>query len=45
MHFICKNTDNVLLKDFVVCIVGEMAQDVGMMESIVVSFPSSLVGF
>ena len=26
-------------------IVGKMAQDVGMMESIVVPFPSSLVGF
>ena len=26
-------------------IVGKMAQDVGMVESIVVSFPSSLVGF
>ena len=30
---------------FVVCIVGKMAQDVGMVETIVVSFPSSLVGF
>ena len=29
----------------VVCIVGKMAQDVGMVESIVVSFPFSLVGF
>ena len=28
-----------------VCIVGKMAQDVGTLESIVVSFPSSLVGF
>ena len=28
-----------------VCIVGKMAQDVGMVESIVVSFASSLVGF
>ena len=28
-----------------VCIVGKMAQDVGMVESIMVSFPSSLVGF
>ena len=27
------------------CIVGKMAQDVGMVESIVVSSPSSLVGF
>ena len=30
---------------FVVCIVGKMAQDIGMVESIVVSSPSSLVGF
>ena len=37
--------DCLLLKGFVVCIVGKMAQDVGMVESIVVSFPSSLVGF
>ena len=29
----------------VVCIVGKMAQDVGMVESIVLLFPSSLVGF
>ena len=36
---------NVLLEGFVVSIVGKMAQDVGMVESIVVSFPSSLVGF
>ena len=28
-----------------VCIVGKMAQDVGMVESIVVSSPSSLVVF
>ena len=28
-----------------VCIVGKTAQDVGMVESIVVSSPSSLVGF
>ena len=28
-----------------VCIVGKMAQDVGMVESIVVSSSSSLVGF
>ena len=28
-----------------VCIVGKMAQDVGMVESIAVSSPSSLVGF
>ena len=28
-----------------VCIVGKMAQDVGMVEGIVVSSPSSLVGF
>ena len=28
-----------------VCIVGKMAQDVGMVESIVVSLPSSLVAF
>ena len=27
------------------CIVGKMAQDVGIVESIVVSSPSSLVGF
>ena len=27
------------------CVVGEMAQDVGMVESIAVSSPSSLVGF
>ena len=27
------------------CIVGKMAQDVGMVESIAVSSPSSLVGF
>ena len=27
-----------------VCLVGKMAQDVGMVESIVVSFQSSLVG-
>ena len=36
---------NVFLEGFVVCIVGKMAQDVGMVESIVVSSPSSLVGF
>ena len=35
----------ITLESFVVCIVGKMAQDVGMVESIVVSFPSSLVGF
>ena len=29
------------LESFVVCIVGKMAQDVGMVESVVVSFPSS----
>ena len=29
----------------VVCIVGKMAQDVGMVESIVLLFPSSLVVF
>ena len=28
-----------------VCIVGKMAQDVGMVVSIAVSSPSSLVGF
>ena len=28
-----------------VCIVGKMAQDVGMVESIAVSSPSGLVGF
>ena len=28
-----------------VCIVGKMAQDVGIVESIAVSSPSSLVGF
>ena len=28
-----------------VCIVGKMAQDVGMVESIAVSSPSSFVGF
>ena len=28
-----------------VCVVGKIAQDVGMVESIVVSSPSSLVGF
>ena len=36
---------NVFLEGFVVCIVGKMAQDVGMVENIVVSSPSSLVGF
>ena len=35
----------MLLKGFVVSIVGKMAQDVGMVESSVMSFPSSLVGF
>ena len=34
-----------ILDGFVVCIVGKMTQDVGMVESIVVSSPSSLVGF
>ena len=33
------------LEGFVVCIVVKMAQDVGMVESIVVSSPSCLVGF
>ena len=28
-----------------VCVVGKMARDVGMVESIAVSSPSSLVGF
>ena len=35
----------IFLEGFVVCIVGKMPQDVGMVESIVVSSPSSLVGF
>ena len=35
----------MILDGFVACIVGKMAQDVGMVESIVVSSPSSLVGF
>ena len=33
------------LESFVVCIVGKMAQDVGMVWNCYVSFPSSLVGF
>ena len=36
---------NVLLEGFVEYIVGKMAQDVGMVKSIAVSFLSSLVGF
>ena len=37
--------DRVMRVLCMVCIVGKMAQDVRMVESIVVSSPSSLVGF
>ena len=42
---VCIDRVMYIFRGFVVCIVGKMAQDVGMVESIAVSSPSSLVGF
>ena len=42
---LCSFSGCGIFRGFVVCIAGKMAQDVGMVESILVSSPSSLVGF
>ena len=45
VHLVGVDRGNVLFRRFCGVHSGKMAQDVGMVESIVVSFPSSLVGF